>query len=109
MAIKSFGFGNNSFSGATQNSKINPSPEMDAYSAFIIWKIKGVSGEIWTAQPHAKSLWSYLSEGNPDALIVGKCTQIHVEEVWQYMKGKNFQRKIKRAYSARNRWAGKPI
>lgn len=109
MAIRSFGFGTNNFSGAIQDSKIKPSSGMDAYSAFIIWKIKGVSGEIWTPQPHAKLSWSYLAEGNPDALIVGKCSQSHVKEIIQYMQGKKFQQKVKRAYAARNRWEGRPI
>ncbi len=103
-----FGFNHSSFESTVLDSKIKPSTGTykAAHDGFIVWKIKGVAGYIYTPQPHTNGHWSYMSHDNYEApyLLTGKCTDAHATMILQYIAGKKWQSRIKKSYSARNRW-----
>lgn len=105
------------FGGSGEWNKIVPSRAEEAYRGaydnYIIFNIKGVNGQIIIPQPHITNLyWAYrVKEAeNPVFLINGKCTEAHVKMILEFISGKKWQSRIKKAYSARNRWVnGKPV
>lgn len=106
-----FAFCKNSFESGILDNKINPSngSYKAAFDGFIVWKIKGVEGHVYTPQPHTNGNWSYMShEKYAPYLLTGKCTVHHAAMILQFTRGKKWQSRIKKAYSARNRWEGKP-
>lgn len=109
-----FGFSDTSFGGVAINNKVAPTKGhyKSAFDNFIIWKIKGVNGAVLTPQPHANLDWSYMtsnSQQHTPYLLDGKCTHAHAKMILEFISGRKWQSRIKKAYSARNRWNGKPI
>ena len=100
------------FGGSGTWNKIVPSDQSESYRGsydnYIAFEIKGISGSVLIPQPHIINLnWSYLDQGTPnDALYLlrGKCTVRHAGMILEFIRGKKWQNKIKKAYSARNRW-----
>lgn len=110
----SFAFDQSSFGSVILDNKIKPSngSYKAAFDGFIVWKIKGVEGHVYTPQPHTNGDWSYMSHNEKYApyLLTGKCSDNHATMILQYIAGKKWQSRIKKAYSARNRWVnGKPV
>jgi len=105
------------FGGSGTWNKIVPAKQSEAYRGsydnYIMFEIKGVNGAVIVPQPHITVMnWSYLAQKAPkDALYLlrGKCTDAHAKMILQYITGKKWQSRIKKAYSARNRWDGKAI
>lgn len=107
-----FGFCSSSFEKNLKiDSKINPSKSKNAYAGFIIWKIKGVAGSLYTPQPHSDGNWSWLCDNKTAPILTdGKCKEAHAKMILEYIQGRKWQSRIKKAYSARNRWVnGKPV
>lgn len=103
-----FGFDKSSFGSTILDSKIKPSTGTykAAFDGFIVWKIKGVKGHVYTPQPHTNGDWSYMSHDEKYApyLLSGKCKDTHAKMILEFISGKKWQSRIKKAYSARNRW-----
>jgi len=102
-----FGFDHSSFGSVILDNKIKPSngSYKAAFDGFIIWKVKGVEGHVYTPQPHTNGDWSYMSSDKyAPYLLAGKCTDNHAKMILEFISGKKWQTKIKKAYSARNRW-----
>jgi hypothetical protein len=100
------------FGGSGQWNKIFPAKQSEAYRGsydnYIRFEIKGVHGSVLVPQPHITNVdWSYMVKDTPkdDPYILwGKCTDKHAAMILQYIQGKKWQSKIKKSYSARNRW-----
>lgn len=101
-----------------QWNKIQPNDPQHIHRGFhdnyITFFIKGVNGYVNVIQPHVSDMTYYCRTGErfleSNVVVGGKCTEAHAKMILEYIQGRKWQSRIKKAYSARNRWVdGKPV